>query len=385
MFPTTPTRIKLNESGDNLGKPSLLGRQSSLSSSVDEAVSKASLGSLTTEPASTSSADIIPETYPKNHPYDTSSFKVKSLSDLQNTRRIASDRNSPKPMQMASSSSSTTDQHQSVSPVNDNRAQTIEELKQQYGLTTKLTKRESISNTLSFASMGQQDSEENIFSSVSYQENPLSHAHPGKAAKYEVDSFEDNPMHARSPKYEVESFEENPMLQRSSRYDVDSFEENPMISRQASQAPPAAPETLKRRASSSSSISQIPSPVKSQSIRTAIKTANDTNSTSNETKQSSASERIKTPTKKSVASRRSFSTPTGQLSSSSPTPGNQSDFRRPQANSGNDEFDGIKKAVRPVTNGELDNALDILKYDLHKEIKVVVKEVVRQFEISRVS
>lgn len=50
-----------------------------------------------------------------------------------------------------------------------------------------------------------------------------------------------------------------------------------------------------------------------------------------------------------------------------------------------DEFESIKAAIRPVSSQELENALDLLKYDIHKDVQTIIKEQIRQFDISRVS
>mmetsp|Transcript_24379 Transcript_24379/g.35785 ORF Transcript_24379/g.35785 Transcript_24379/m.35785 type:complete len:654 (+) Transcript_24379:178-2139(+) len=45
--------------------------------------------------------------------------------------------------------------------------------------------------------------------------------------------------------------------------------------------------------------------------------------------------------------------------------------------------DGIRKAIRPVSNQQLNEALELLKYDLHKEFQGIIREQVRQFAIAK--
>lgn len=362
MFPASPSKLKY-ESAES-PKPSYLGRV--FSDEASEPLSKVSVKLPPTEPETTAATSaIIPETSPKVVSRD--SVKVRSLADLQNSHRSPAERNSPKPTQKVSPNSSVDESYKPQSDqfvsVNAGQQLSIQELRQSHGLPSNVARRESVSNTLNFAAAAQIGDDK--VSGMTYQENPLK----GKSMKYDVDKFEDNPLHTRSPKYEVESFQENPLYQRSPKYEVETFEDNPL----ASQTPGSA-ELSKRRSLSSHQLLQRPSP-QPQPIQSVAKPISDV--VSSEIKQSSES--VKTPTKKSQL-RRSASVTTAQPV----TLGNHSDLYRSQTSDRADEFDSIRKTVRPVTNGELDNALDILKYDLHKEIKVVVKEVVRQFEISRV-
>lgn len=50
-----------------------------------------------------------------------------------------------------------------------------------------------------------------------------------------------------------------------------------------------------------------------------------------------------------------------------------------------DDFSSLRQAIKPVTSKELEDALDMLRYDIHCEIQEVMKEQVRQFTIARVS
>ena len=49
------------------------------------------------------------------------------------------------------------------------------------------------------------------------------------------------------------------------------------------------------------------------------------------------------------------------------------------------EADSLRRAMQPVTAQELQEALQLLKYDVHKEIQAVTREQVRQFAIAKVS
>ena len=50
----------------------------------------------------------------------------------------------------------------------------------------------------------------------------------------------------------------------------------------------------------------------------------------------------------------------------------------------NDETKSESNDSRPVTYGELTEALQMLKYDIHKELQVIIREQIRQFEIAKV-
>lgn len=49
-----------------------------------------------------------------------------------------------------------------------------------------------------------------------------------------------------------------------------------------------------------------------------------------------------------------------------------------------EEFSSLREAVRPVSHKELEEALELLKYDIHQELQEVMREQVRQFTISKV-
>lgn len=49
-----------------------------------------------------------------------------------------------------------------------------------------------------------------------------------------------------------------------------------------------------------------------------------------------------------------------------------------------DEYAALREAVRPVTNKELNDSLEMLKYDIHLEVQDLIREQVRQFAIARV-
>lgn len=50
---------------------------------------------------------------------------------------------------------------------------------------------------------------------------------------------------------------------------------------------------------------------------------------------------------------------------------------------GDDEFDSLRKTLRPVTSQELQDALQMLRYDVHREVQEIIKEQVRQFTLAR--
>jgi hypothetical protein len=50
-----------------------------------------------------------------------------------------------------------------------------------------------------------------------------------------------------------------------------------------------------------------------------------------------------------------------------------------------EDFSSLRNAVRPVTAKELEEALELLKYDIHREIQEVIREQVRQFSIAKVN
>ncbi|KAJ1432053.1 WD40-repeat-containing domain protein [Ochromonadaceae sp. CCMP2298] len=47
------------------------------------------------------------------------------------------------------------------------------------------------------------------------------------------------------------------------------------------------------------------------------------------------------------------------------------------------QFPGVRQAVRPVSAKDLDDALALLRYDVHREVQEVVREQARQFSIAR--
>jgi hypothetical protein len=49
-----------------------------------------------------------------------------------------------------------------------------------------------------------------------------------------------------------------------------------------------------------------------------------------------------------------------------------------------EEFASLREATRPVSQRELDEALDLLKYDIHQELQELMREQLRQFNISKV-
>lgn len=49
-----------------------------------------------------------------------------------------------------------------------------------------------------------------------------------------------------------------------------------------------------------------------------------------------------------------------------------------------EEFSALREAVRPVTHKELEESMELLKYDIHQELQEVMREQVRQFTIAKV-
>jgi hypothetical protein len=49
-----------------------------------------------------------------------------------------------------------------------------------------------------------------------------------------------------------------------------------------------------------------------------------------------------------------------------------------------ESFASVRQAVRPVTSKELEDALALLKYDVHREVQDVIREQIRQFAIAKV-
>lgn len=48
------------------------------------------------------------------------------------------------------------------------------------------------------------------------------------------------------------------------------------------------------------------------------------------------------------------------------------------------EFAALKDSIRPVTHAELEEVIEMLKYDIHEEVQQIIREQVRQFSIARV-
>jgi hypothetical protein len=44
----------------------------------------------------------------------------------------------------------------------------------------------------------------------------------------------------------------------------------------------------------------------------------------------------------------------------------------------------LRKAIQPVSNQEFQEALHLLRYDVHKEIQAITREQVRQFAMAKV-
>ncbi len=49
------------------------------------------------------------------------------------------------------------------------------------------------------------------------------------------------------------------------------------------------------------------------------------------------------------------------------------------------EFSALRQAIRPITSKDLEESLELLKYDIHREVQEIIREQVRQFSIAKVS
>ena len=49
-----------------------------------------------------------------------------------------------------------------------------------------------------------------------------------------------------------------------------------------------------------------------------------------------------------------------------------------------DVEDELRSAIRPVSNQQLTEAMQLLKYDIHREMQGLLKEQIRQFSIAKV-
>jgi hypothetical protein len=47
-------------------------------------------------------------------------------------------------------------------------------------------------------------------------------------------------------------------------------------------------------------------------------------------------------------------------------------------------FEGLRHAMRPVNNQDLSDALSVLRYDIHREVQVILNEQMRLFDIAKV-
>jgi flagellar capping protein FliD len=66
--------------------------------------------------------------------------------------------------------------------------------------------------------------------------------------------------------------------------------------------------------------------------------------------------------------------------------GNRDYMREVDESAGNEEdFSSLRNAPRPVNTKDLEEALELLKYDIHREIQEVIREQVRQFSIAKVN
>ena len=49
-----------------------------------------------------------------------------------------------------------------------------------------------------------------------------------------------------------------------------------------------------------------------------------------------------------------------------------------------DDFSSLRQAIKPVTTKELEESLEVLKYEIHREVQEIIHEQVRQFNIAKV-
>lgn len=211
----------------------------------------------------------------------------------------------------------------------------------------------------------------------------LSHARPGIY-------YEDNPMHAAKQLTRSSSKNVSPVLDSSTS---NVSQKNPMADKKPSQPIGSSfmPSSSLLSKSNGTDISSLANRMNNISPVKGIDY-----SLSNETKQSLA----EPVSNKHISPQPDINSLTQSIQSSS-----NSTYRTPVKqnqrlsgvhqeapaefasiyNDAPDEFESLRKSVRPVTSQELNNAIELLKYDVHKEMKTIVKEVVRQFDISRVS
>lgn len=49
-----------------------------------------------------------------------------------------------------------------------------------------------------------------------------------------------------------------------------------------------------------------------------------------------------------------------------------------------ESYSSLRQAVKPVTVRDLEDALALLKYDMHREMQDIIREQIRQFSIAKV-
>ena len=89
-----------------------------------------------------------------------------------------------------------------------------------------------------------------------------------------------------------------------------------------------------------------------------------------------------THTASSISNHVNNSIPTHASASSRPVTSAESDYQEQEQE--RDPHAALRQAVRPVTARDLEESLEMLKYDLHREMQDIIKEQIRQFSIAKV-
>ena len=89
-----------------------------------------------------------------------------------------------------------------------------------------------------------------------------------------------------------------------------------------------------------------------------------------------------THTASSTSNHINNSIPTHANASSRPVASAESDYQEQEQE--RDPHAALRQAVRPVTARDLEESLEMLKYDLHREMQDIIKEQIRQFSIAKV-
>ena len=89
-----------------------------------------------------------------------------------------------------------------------------------------------------------------------------------------------------------------------------------------------------------------------------------------------------THTASSISNHVNNSIPTHASASSRPVVSAESDYQEQELE--RDPHAALRQAVQPVTARDLEESLEMLKYDLHREMQDIIKEQIRQFSIAKV-